>query len=242
MKGLLEIRQNSVSPSPEVKDFPLEIRADSITDDGHFKGYASVFDGPPDSYGDIVAKGAFYNSLKEGGRNGNGIAMLWHHAPEFPIGNWASMEEDEHGLSVEGDVDKGAAPLGIPVYSMIKRGAVRGMSIGFRTVKSDKDDTTGIRTLQEIELWETSLVTFPANKRATVTSVKEIESAKTPRELERALREAGLSNTASKYMVSMCRSRLAQRDAVLKEDDSLALLAELRRANLSLELFKSINL
>lgn len=242
MNKLFEARTIG-SASPEIKDFPLEIRADSITEDGHFKGYGSVFDGPPDSYNDTIIKGAFYNSLKQGGRNGNGIAMLWHHAPEFPVGVWDLLEEDEHGLAVEGNIDKNVQPMGIPVFTMLQKGAVRGLSIGFRVVKSDQDETTGIRALKEIELWEISLVTFPANKRATVTSVKEIEAARTPRELEKALREAGLSNTASKYMVSLCRSRLAQRDAVLGEGNgNFALLAELRRTNLSLELFKSINL
>lgn len=240
MNRLLEARTGSTSP--EVKDFPLEVRGDGITEDGHFDGYGSMFYGEPDSYQDIVAKGAFYNSLKEGGRNGNGIALLWHHAPEFPIGVWDSLEEDEKGLSVKGTLDKTVAPMGIPVYSMMKKGAVRGLSIGFRVVKSDQDETTGIRTLTEIELWEISLVTFPANKKATVTSVKEIEAARTPRELEKALREAGLSNTASKYMVSLCRSRLVQRDVALGAGSNLALLAELRRTNLSLEIFKSINL
>lgn len=228
--------------SPEIKDFPLEINATSITEDGYFEGYASVFGGEPDSWGDIIEKGAFHNTLQAGGRNGNGIAMLWHHAPELPIGTWKFVQEDERGLPVGGNVDKTVTPMGIPVYSMVKKKAVRGLSIGFRTIRSDRDETTGIRTLKEIELWEISLVTFPASKQAQVTTVKEIEKAKTPRELEKALREAGLSNTAAKYMVSMCRNNLVRREVVPEIVSNETVLAELRKANLSLGLFQSINL
>lgn len=231
-QGLGECKR---SGSPETLDFPLEIKQDSVTEDGRFKGYASVFGGEPDSYGDIVAPGAFHATLQKGGRNGNGIAMLWHHTPEFPIGGWDMLAEDEHGLAVDGWVDKTVQPMGIPVYSMVRKGAIRGLSIGFRTVKSDRDETTGIRTLKEIELWEISLVTFPAAKKAQVTTVKDIEGARTPRELERALREANLSNSAAKYIVSLCRGNLTWREAA--RVDSNRLLAELQSHNLSLDLF-----
>ena len=239
MPGKLELRESGV---PETKDFPFEIRADSVTEDGYFEGYASVFGGPPDSYGDIVEKGAFHTTLQKGGRNGNGIPMLWHHTPEFPVGVWDFMQEDEKGLPVKGSIDKTVTPMGIPVYSMMKKGAVRGLSIGFNVKKSDRDETTGIRTIKEIELWEVSLVTFPAAKKAQVTTVKDIEAANTPRELEKALREAGLSNTAAKYMVSMCRNNLGRREVAPDAVSNEAVLAEMRKLNLSLGLFQSINL
>jgi len=228
------------SGAPMIKDFPLEIRADSVTEEGIFKGYASVFGGEPDSYGDIIQEGAFHNTLKKGGRNGTGIAMLWQHAPEFPIGGWDLLVEDKKGLAVEGWVDKEVKPLGIPVYSMVRRGAVRGLSIGFRILRQDRDETTKLRTIKEIELWEVSLVTFPAAVHAQVTTVKEIQGAKTPRELENALRDAGLSSSSAKYMVSLCRDKLTWREAAQINNGTL--LAELRNVNLSLDLFMHNNL
>ena len=234
-KRLVELKKGG---PPETLDFPLQIRAEDVKEDGQFKGYASIFGGEPDSYGDIIEKGAFHETLQKDGRNGNGIAMLWQHAPEFPIGGWDKLVEDEHGLAVEGWVDKTVQPLGIPVYQMVRKGAVRGLSIGFRALRWEKieEGNTGNRLLKEIELWEISLVTFPAMVKAQVMTVKDIEGAKTPRELEKALREAGLTNTAAKYMVSMCRQKLTWREAAAV--DSVSLLAELRKANLALELFK----
>ncbi|MCK5606772.1 HK97 family phage prohead protease, partial [Candidatus Pacearchaeota archaeon] len=55
---------------------------------GVFTGYGSTFGGKPDSYGDIVVAGAFRNTLAKGGRNGNGVAMLWQHEMHNPIGIW----------------------------------------------------------------------------------------------------------------------------------------------------------
>lgn len=229
------------SSGQETKDFALEIRT-PVSDEGVFEGYASIFGGPPDSYGDIIAKGAFHQTLVEGGRNGNGVVMLWHHIPSLPIGVWESMLEDEKGLPVRGRVNKDATPEGIPVYSSLKMGAVKGLSIGFRTIKADVDENTGIRTIKDLELFEVSLVTFPAVKRATVTTVKEIESARTPRELERSLREAGLSHQAAKYMVSLCRLNLGKRDAAFDEASAdKSLLTELKRMRVSLEFFKTTN-
>ncbi len=220
----------------ETLDYCLEIKEGSVTDDGEFRGYASLFGGEADDYRDVIAPGAFHASLKAGGRNGNGIAMLWQHSPEFPIGVWLSVQEDAKGLAVIGSIDKNVAPMGIPLYSMLKKGAVKGMSIGFRTILSERDEKTGIRTLKEIELWEISLVTFPASKRAQVTNVKDIEAARTPRELEKALREAGLSASSAKYMVSISKHGIGERDVQQKVSMDV-LLAELKDVNLSLDIF-----
>lgn len=228
------------SGTPETLDFSLEIKEGSVTEDGEFMGYASVFGGEPDSYGDVVSPGSFVSSLKQGGRNGSGIAMLWQHDPSLPIGVWKSVQEDARGLYVIGSVDKTVSPMGIPVYSLLKKGAIKGMSIGFRTVLSNTDETTHIRTLKEIELWEISLVTFPASKRAQVISVKDIEAARTPRELEKALREAGLSVNLAKYMVKLSKGNLSWRDAAPDNEDKVQLLTELRNIRLSLNIFNEI--
>ncbi len=225
--------------APEERDFPLDVRTDSITDEGFFEGYGSVFGGSPDSYGDIVERGAFAKTLQAGGRNRNGIALLWQHFPEFPVGTWKEMREDDKGLFLRGKLNKEVKPWGIPVYDMLKEGAIKGLSIGFRIVKSDRDETSQIRTLKEIELWEVSLVTFPAALPAQVTTVKAIKEARTERELERALREAGLSITDSKYLVSACKDGLFRREA--EAQPAQQLLRALQEANISLELLKAIN-
>jgi hypothetical protein len=197
----------------ERKDFPFEIKAKDIDATGVFKGYGSMFDGEPDSYGDIVVKGAFIDSLSKGGRNGTGVAMLWQHDPTQPLGVWNIIEEDSKGLFVEGQLAINTQ-LGKDAYELMKMGAVKGLSIGYQLNKDgyEIDEKTRNRKLKSIDLWEISPVTFPASTRAQITGVKAaIENAQNERDLERALREAGLSIDTSKYIVKLCRPSLVDR-------------------------------
>ncbi len=222
----------------ETLDFPFEVKAGSIADDGNFEGYGSTFNGEPDSYRDIVAPGAFRETIKHGGRNKNGINLLWQHDSRSPLGVWHSLVEDSKGLMCKGQVEPSATPGGIPVYKEMKMGAIRGLSIGFTPIKYDIDSKTDIRTLHEVELWEISLVTFPANVRATITSVKKVWEHQTPRELESALRDAGLSIREAKWIASACKDHLNQREVGAAAN--AALLAELRKVNQTFEIFKKI--
>lgn len=133
----------------------------TVTDGAVISGYASLF-GRKDQGGDRVAKGAYAASL---GRNAS-IKMLWQHDPAQPIGVWEEVREDEKGLWVKGriltDVEKGREAA-----ALIAAGAIDGLSIGYRTVKAQKDDKGG-RLLSELELWEVSLVTFPMLPEARV--------------------------------------------------------------------------
>lgn len=218
----------------EMLDFVFEIKKEEVTPEGFFKGYASTFGGPPDSVNDIVLSGAFKKTLKNKGRNGNGIALLWSHDSRAPIGTWTSIREDDTGLSVEGIVEPQATPNGIPVLKIMRLGGVKGLSIGYNTVLSEFDEKKRIRTIKEVELWEISLCTFPANTRASVTSVKNILEARTERELEDALRDAGLSRDASKYIVKLTKHGLREAGKEAEKTNISSVLSELRRVNLEL--------
>ena len=177
---------------------PFELKAIDAGDETRtFEGYGSVF-GTLDSYADIVAKGAFKRSLKEWKSKGRAPAMLWQHDAAKPVGVWVEMREDDHGLFVKGQLAD--TQLGREAYALLKMGALSGLSIGFRTLKSKMDDESGIRTLTEVELWETSLVTFPANDPARITSVKAIDM--TERQFEEFLRDAGFPIAAAKTIVA----------------------------------------
>jgi len=219
----------------EVMDFGFELKKDAVTTEGMFEGYASTFGGAPDRGGDIIAKGCFTKTLKENGVGGAGIAMLWSHDVRLPIGVWHSFQEDEKGLFCKGWVDPEAKPEGIPVLSLMRRGGIKGLSIGYKTVDFDRDATKGTRLLKEVMLYEVSPVTFPMNTRAKVTSVKSIFEAKTPRELEDALRDADLPRDAAKYLVKLCTTGL--RDAGSEDGgrEAGALLEALRGVNQKLE-------
>jgi Escherichia/Staphylococcus phage prohead protease len=132
-----------------------------------FEGYASLF-GVPDGAGDVVAPGAFARSLRR--RPPWQVRMLYQHSAHEPLGVWETIREDARGLYVRGrltlDVTRARE-----VRSLIRDGALNGLSIGYRTVRAARDATTGLRTLQEIELWEISVVTFPLLAGSTVTAI-----------------------------------------------------------------------
>jgi HK97 family phage prohead protease len=199
---------------------PFETKA--VTEDRSFEGYGSVF-GVLDSYDDVVAKGAFAKSLRGGGRGGRTPALLWQHDAKTPIGVYTDMREDDTGLFVKGRFSKTAK--GDEAYELLKDGALSGLSIGFTTSKAQMDEKTGVRTLTEVDLWEVSLVTFPANQSARVTGVKADGSLPTEREFEEFLRDAGFTRNHAKFIISK-GYRLTRRDA-MPSDDACGELAEL---------------
>lgn len=189
-----------------------------VSEEGVFEGYASKF-GDRDQGGDTVTKGAFKNSLSQ--RGAKGVKMLWQHDPSHPIGVWDEIKEDATGLFVRGRLLT-TVQKAKETYELMKAGVIDGLSIGYRTVKSLRDDATGFRQLKEVDLWEISLVTFPMLTSATVTSVK---GDWTKREVERVLRDAGMPNAMAVKLIAggydAANSR-GQRDA----DDGLNGLAE----------------
>ena len=143
-------------------------RADQVIEvkDGTLiEGYASLF-GAVDRGGDIVQRGAYTNSLKALTQAGRRVRMLWQHDPSEPIGVWDEVREDDQGLYVKGRLLTDVARAR-EAAALLEAGAIEGLSIGYRTVKAAKDDG-GRRRLQELELWEVSLVTFPMLPEARV--------------------------------------------------------------------------
>ncbi len=131
----------------------------------HIEGYASIFD-QQDLSADLVRQGAFSASLLT--RGASGIRMLFQHDATEPIGVWDLISEDHKGLFVRGRVFSDG-PVGCTASALIKRGAIDGLSIGFRTRRAKK--STQIRELYEIELWEVSIVTFPMLPQARLRIV-----------------------------------------------------------------------
>lgn len=146
-----------------------EVRPEEIGADGTFSGYASIF-GKADLTGDLIEPGAFARSLRQ--RGPAGIRMLFQHDPAQPIGVWCDIREDRRGLVVTGrlTLEVGRAR---EVLSLLRAGAIDGLSIGFRTVRARADRRGGTRRLSEIDLWEISVVTFPMLPGARVARVKQ---------------------------------------------------------------------
>lgn len=205
---------------------PFDMKAIGDGETRTFEGYGSVF-GVLDSYADVVAPGAFKRSLKEAKSAGRMPALLWQHDPSSPIGVYESMGEDATGLYVKGRLSD--TQLGREAYTLLKDGALSGLSIGFTTRKSKVDNESGVRTLTDVQLWETSLVTFPANDATRVTGVKAADGAlPTEREFERWLRrEAGFTEAEAKTIIAK-GFRQVQREAAQSNELS-DLLESVRR-------------
>jgi uncharacterized protein len=150
----------------ETKLAPAELVTDS--DSGIFSGYASIF-GIADLGNDLILPGAFSTSLKR--RKAGGIRMLYQHDPASPIGAWTSLREDGSGLRVEGRIATKTSK-GREVFELMRAGAIDGLSIGFRTVRSRIERKSGVRQILEADLWEISVVTFPMHPDARVEALK----------------------------------------------------------------------
>lgn len=182
----------------EVRSFALQIKA--AGDDGTVEGYGSVF-GVRDNYDDVIAKGAFIQSLKDHKAAGTMPAMLWQHDADKPIGVWTEMVEDEKGLRIKGQLAMETVK-GKEAHALLKMGALNGLSIGFMSKEWAYDRDTEVRTLTAIDLWEVSLVTFPANEKARVTNVKSADELQAPKDAEKVLRDAGFSKSDATAFVS----------------------------------------
>lgn len=145
----------------------LEVK--SLSEAGVFAGYGSVFD-VVDSQKDVVARGAFAATLDK--RKPSDVKLLWQHDALEPIGVIDELFEDAHGLYVKGRLLLDVARAR-EAYALLREGVVKGLSIGYSPLRYTINPDSGVRILKAVELWEISLVTFPANEAAQVTIVKE---------------------------------------------------------------------
>lgn len=182
----------------------LEIKA--LKDSGEFEGYGSTFSETPDSYGDVIARGAYEDTLKAHKSKGTMPKMFWQHDPSQPIGKWVEAHEDDTGLMMRGKLNMGVQRAK-EAYALLKEGDIDGLSIGFRIKEYSVDNETDVWTLEKLDLLEVSIVSIGANDTATITSVKAAKAAHdlferlkagdrlTEREFETWLKGLGLSNS-----------------------------------------------
>ncbi|WP_353173692.1 HK97 family phage prohead protease [Acinetobacter rudis] len=194
-------------------DIPLKIK--SVSESGEFEGYGSVF-GVEDSYSDVVVKGAFEKSLSFWAEKGRLPSLLWQHQMSEPIGVYTEMKEDDHGLYVKGRLLIDDDPLAKRAHAHAKAGSLGGLSIGYILKDWEYDSSKGVYLLKEIDLWEVSLVTMPANDEARISEVKSmLQKGETPSpsKIERALRDVGFSHSQAKAFMAKGYSAVgSQRD------------------------------
>jgi HK97 family phage prohead protease len=211
-------------------DLVTDRKEDAPEGEMRFKGYGAVF-GNVDSYGDVIEQGAFSKTLKEARKSGNYPSMLLQHGgwgmsaqDLMPVGVWDTLEEDEKGLANEGIL--AATQRGIEAYTLMKmkpRPAITGLSIGYipRKFTMGTKPEEPRRKLHEVELIEVSLVTFPANGKARVTSVKSVCDF-TEREFEQLMQDAGLTRKDARVILTHgFRQLKAMQDAGSAELDDI---------------------
>lgn len=167
----------------------MEIKNSGLVQDVNGRivtGYLSSF-GNIDSDNDIMAKGAFAKSIAE---RKNDIFFLNQHDWRQPLAKFKVLIEDEKGLYFESEPIANTS-YGNDVIELYKSGIVAEHSVGFQTIKSDYDQKSNIRTIQEVKLFEGSAVTLGANSDTPFLGIKSIKDADT---LIKALRNGNFSD------------------------------------------------
>ena len=174
-------------------DYFLSLEIKEAKEDGTFSGVASVY-GKEDLGGDVIEPGAFTKTLAENPT----VPLLWQHKSDEVIGE-ITLREAANKILAEGKIDL-EDPMGQKAYGKLKKRLIKGLSIGFQALKStweeiEKDGRTRfVRHINELKLWETSIVTFAMAPQAQITRVKSAEEET----LERRL--ASLENQVSQAL------------------------------------------
>lgn len=204
-----------------------------LRETGEFEGYGSTFGGEPDSYGDVIAPGAFKESLADHKANGTMPKLFWQHDRHEPIGKWLEANEDDKGLYLKGKLNMGVQRAR-EAYELLKEGDIDGLSIGYRIKAYSVDTDTGVWTLEKLDLKEVSVVSIGANDSATISSVKAAKAAYeltdklkagdrlTEREFETWLKGLGFSNSQAERAARVHLK--GQGEPADAEDERLALM------------------
>lgn len=179
----------------KIKNATVRIKAgaEDGLEDGQFLVYPSTFTKTPDSYGDIVATGAFLETIQEWKDSGNVLPGLYGHRlddPDFYVASALEMGEDERGWWIKGEFDL-ESPKGQQVYRLVKGRRLNQLSFAFDVLDEGTvtlDDGTKVNELRRLKVYEFSFVPIGANQDTSVVAVKAttdalVESAKAGRVL-----------------------------------------------------------
>lgn len=163
------------------KSFDLIYEAtEDVADGGEVLAYASTFDRVPDSYGDVVARGAFAKTLADWQASGNPIPLLFGHRTDDPrmnLGAVIEAEEDERGLKIRARFDE-ENEIAQYTRKLVKEGRLTKLSFAYDTLDAAPvvlEDGTRATELRELKLYEVSLVPIPANELTEVIEAKDGE-------------------------------------------------------------------
>lgn len=156
-----------------IKTKTVDVKADG---NGSIAGYASTWTRTPDAYGDVVARGAFAESIAAIAESGKALPLLWNHDSgdlAAYIGTVTELAEDNHGLYFEADFD--ATPEAQRARELAADGRLCKFSFAYDILDQmevELDDGTKANELRKLNIHEVSLVLYPANRDTSVVEVK----------------------------------------------------------------------
>lgn len=180
---------------------------------GEFTGIASVY-GVEDLGADVIERGAFKKTIAEN----PSVPILWQHDSSEVIGRGEVKEEGDR-VMLRGKLDL-EDPTAQKAFRKLKAGLISGLSIGYQAVKVTWEETKDrfIRHVNELKLWEVSVVTFPMLPEAQVTAVKDMDSEE--RALLQVLRESKAGRKISAASRARIESAISELQALLTDEDA----------------------
>jgi HK97 family phage prohead protease len=174
----------------------LPVQIKEISEDGSFEGLLAVYNNV-DLGKDMVEPGAFTKTIQE---HGSVVPMLWQHKQDEPIGELTLIDGPD-ALRIKGQLLM-TLPMAQKAYALIKARIIKGLSIGYDTIKDSVEN--GVRHLKELRLWEGSIVTFPMNEAAMITTVKSITQQR--KDFDSELAEIQLQDAEYQLICALCHS------------------------------------
>lgn len=193
----------------------IELKADEV---GKVAGFFSTYDKTPDSYGDIIEPGAFTKTIENRKATGHPFPLCFNHDFDKVIGRVDSIEDKDVGPYIEATfLDTQQAQ---DVRTMLKSGSIYQFSFAYDVLKrrdpTDEEKAAGVmNVLQEIELFEVSIVTVPANSHAVVTDVKSTEP-----ETKQGRRNSKKDADVLNQIIELAKSLLDEPDDTTEPEDN----------------------
>ena len=154
------------------KEFPMQ---KSEGDAGTISGYFSTYDRIPDSYGDVIAKGAFTETIQKRKESGHPFPLCWNHDMNLIIGSVDpdNIKDTENGPLMTASFFN--TPLAQEKREIVKSGVVYQFSFAYDTLEAgpvELENGVKANELRKLDLFEVSIVPIPANQNAVMTDVK----------------------------------------------------------------------
>ncbi len=212
----------------KTQNLGLQIKSLSIEEEqGIIEAYANVkwF---KDKASDVSIDGAFIKSVEHCQSTGKFPKLLLQHDYKQVCGVWLEMNEDEKGLRVKGKLALNTT-IGKETYELIKMGALDSLSIGYVVKKERYDPQTKTNFLEEVDIKEISIVTFPCNEESIIDTVKtdELEQSDSNEKAIEVVSEYSMLNISSNEEVLNEQTNQSEFDSINEKLDEFLAIQKL---------------